>query len=373
MIHPLEQSWQARYFDGRRPIRHDVMLRLGDRGIAVTEQSGEETLWLYTELRQVSGQYEGEQFCFERNGSDPPESIVIDDERFVAALHQHAPAEQRDWGRNMQSIGWPRVILAGLGVVALASGFYFWGTQMLAEVTAEVVPVSVEEKLGEAVANSFAPETSRCDSEELQSAIDQMVARLEAAAPANPYRFRVAIARDDMVNAFAAPGGQIIVFNGLVKRTETPEELAGVLAHEMQHVIQQHSTRAIISAMGGRAVLAVLTGDTGSSSMMVEGAATLVNLHYAREAEEAADSAAAETLRRADIDPIALADFFQIIQKEEGDLPDTIQYLSTHPDTDARIARLGELAASEEPVEAQPILPGVDWKVLRRACSSPPG
>ncbi|MCP5120593.1 MAG: M48 family metalloprotease, partial [bacterium] len=255
MIHPLEQSWQARYFDGRRPIRHDVILQLGERGIAVREASGEETLWLYRELRQVSGQYEGEQFCFERDGSDPPESIVVEDERFFAALRQHAPAAEQDWGRNTTSIGWPRVILAGLAVAALAAGLYFWGTRMLADVASEVVPVGVEERLGEAVANTLAPEDDRCQSEELQVAVESIVARLAEASSENPYEFRVAIAKDGMVNAFAAPGGYIVVFNGLVERTRSPVEPAGVRAHEMQHVIEQPSTRASIGPMGGRAAL----------------------------------------------------------------------------------------------------------------------
>ncbi|MCP5114465.1 MAG: M48 family metallopeptidase, partial [bacterium] len=197
------------------------------------------------------------------------------------------------------------------------------------------------------------------------------MARLEEAAPENPYQFRVTLARDGMVNAFAAPGGYVVVFSGLLEKSETPEELAGVLAHEMQHVIQQHSTRAIIGQMGGRAVLSMFTGDAGSGSMMMESAAMLVDLHYARAAEEAADTAGLETLHQAKIDPKAMADFFRIIQEEELNLPDSVQYLSTHPDTAARIERLQELAG-EEPVDAEPLLAGVDWKVLRKACSSAP-
>lgn len=367
MIHPLAQVWTARYYDGRRPLRHEVELRLSEDGLKVVRDQQEE-FWRWEELRQVSGDYEGEQLGFERAGSDPPESIVVPDPRFLAAIRQHAPNAPQRWASERTRVGWPRVMLAGVAAFALAGAFYFWGTRMLAELAAEVIPVSVEETLGEAVANSLAPEEDRCDSEELVAALNEIVGRLEATAGDQPYSFRVVVARNGMVNAFAAPGGHIVVFTGLVERSEKPEELAAVLAHEMQHVIQQHSTRALVGQMGARAVLALLTGDSGSGSMVMEGAATLVDLHYFRSDEEAADEGAIEMLRAAGIDPAALADFFTMIQEEGGDIPDAIQYLSTHPATGERIERIR--VAAGEAFEARPLLEGVNWAELRKGCGN---
>src|SRR5437899_1914268 len=77
-------------------------------------------------------------------------------------------------------------------------------------------------------------------------AIGAIVKRLMEPQPISPYTVRVTVVDDGTVNAFAVPGGQVVLLRGLVERTRTPEELAGVLAHELQHVLQRHTTRLLL-------------------------------------------------------------------------------------------------------------------------------
>jgi Zn-dependent protease with chaperone function len=86
-----------------------------------------------------------------------------------------------------------------------------------------------------------------------------------AAAPGSPYHVRLLVADSPVVNAFAAPGGRIVVFRGLLEKTGRPEELAGVLAHEMQHVVLRHPLEAILRQISLRALAAVLSARRRSS------------------------------------------------------------------------------------------------------------
>ena len=118
-----------------------------------------------------------------------------------------------------------------------------WGIPAAAAILAAHVPVSWEERLGQAAVEQLTASRRRCVDPEREAAIDAIVKLLLAPRPSVPYTFRVTVVDDQTVNAFAVPGGQVILLRGLLERTRTPEELAGVLAHELQHVLQRHATR----------------------------------------------------------------------------------------------------------------------------------
>ena len=85
---------------------------------------------------------------------------------------------------------------------------------------------------------------------------------LLSAVPDQPYNFRIYVHPSKTVNALALPGGTIILFQGLINITDTPEELAGVMAHEFQHVLKRHSTRGIIRSEAINIFATVVSGDS---------------------------------------------------------------------------------------------------------------
>ena len=140
------------------------------------------------------------------------------------------------------------------------------------------------------------------------------------------YEFHVA--EDTSLNAFALPGGVIVVNTGLIAATTRPEELAGVLAHEVQHVELRHSTRGMVQDLGLRGLFALATGDL-AGSLLGEAAVGLTSLKFSRDDESEADHAAVDSLIAADIDPSGLAAFFEIMNKQGKDAPTA--FVSTHP------------------------------------------
>ena len=142
------------------------------------------------------------------------------------------------------------------------------------------------------------------------------------------YTYEFHVSDDTSLNAFAMPGGVIVVNRGLIAATTRPEELAGVLAHEVQHVELRHSIRGMVKDLGLRGLFAFATGDL-SGSLAGEAAVRLASLKFSRDDESQADRAAFDALVAADIDPSGLPAFFAIMSKQGKDAP--AAFVSTHP------------------------------------------
>ena len=180
------------------------------------------------------------------------------------------------------------------------------------------------------------------------------------------------IVNSGIVNAVAAPGGNIIVFRGLLERTESAEELAGVLAHEVEHVLHRHVTRAIFQQASTGILMAALVGDVSSVvAYGLEGARTLGDLQMSRGAESEADREGMRLLQTAGIDTAGMITFFEKLSARErgGDI--VPRYLRTHPTTAERIATLRTLAAAGPRAERR-LLPEDDWDSVKNLCGELP-
>ncbi|MCI0546706.1 MAG: M48 family metallopeptidase [Candidatus Rokubacteria bacterium] len=365
-------TWAGFYVDGRTAARRAARVRLMQQGLEVELEGGESRFWRYAELRQTQGFYRGEEVRLERG--EAGEALLVPDVGFLTALRDRAPEEGRRFhdprrrARRLQL-----TVLAGLAVIAVIAGLYLWGVPALARAAAARVPVAWEAELGAAVLDQLAPPARRCDDPVLAEALGAIVERLRAPVRDTPYAFRVIVLDDPGVNAFALPGGSIVVLRGLLERTRRPEELAGVLAHEMQHVIQRHATRALIQQASTGLLLTALSGDaTGSMVYALQAARVLGTLRYSRQAEAEADGEGMRLLLEARVDPAGMVAMFQAIAEQEGPagrhVPD---FLQTHPSPPDRLERLRALSA-EAPGPARPLLPGRDWGAIARRCRLTP-
>jgi predicted Zn-dependent protease len=188
-----------------------------------------------------------------------------------------------------------------------------------------------------------------------------MTQRMTAQISDSPYKFEVTVVKSDVINAFALPGGYVVVFTGLIKKAESGEEVAGVLSHELNHVLQRHGLERIVKSLGLMAVAAIVFGNQqGLVGMMKQLGVELFTLKFGREQETEADLKGLQLLQRAKIDPAGMITFFERLSaKDEG----RMEWLSTHPMSAARAERLkAELAAlpkkSPEPFT-------FDWKQVQ--------
>jgi predicted Zn-dependent protease len=264
-----------------------------------------------------------------------------------------------------------RVLLtvgAAAGALAIGAVLYVWGIPAAAGMLATRVPVSWEERLGQAAVEQITASKRRCVDPERDQVIAEIVKRLLSPQPTTAYTFRVTVVDDPTVNAFAVPGGQIVLLRGLVERTRSPEELAGVLAHELQHVLQRHSTRLLMQHASTGLLLVAVSGDiTGAMAYGIESARVLGTLRYSRHLESEADVEGLRMLLAAEVDPRGMIAFFETMRAAERDA--AFRYLASHPLAADRVDTLKQLAEAHKK-EFRPLLPGRDWTDVRRVCGT---
>lgn len=136
------------------------------------------------------------------------------------------------------------------------------------------------------------------------------------------YSFRV-IDKDD-VNAFALPGGYVFVFRGLVEKVDSDDELAGVIAHEIAHVVARHSIKRLQGGLGYTVlqILMVATGAApGREAGRIDAAFGQLIMSYSREDEALADKIAIKYLKKAGYDPFAMLSFLEKLQQVNRERP----------------------------------------------------
>jgi predicted Zn-dependent protease len=294
-------------------------------------------------------------------------TLVVSAPGFLAALREHAPEARFQAPVAGKGLGL-RIAGSLASTAALVAAFYVWGIPVVAEVAAARVPIAWEEKLGQVVVDQLAPPAERCTDPQAQAAAEAIVARLAAARP-SPYHYKVAIARNEQINAFAAPGGYVVVFTGLLKKTKRPEELAGVLAHELQHVQRRHTTKALLRQASMQLLLSALTGDMGQVGQALGIAGTVGTLGYQRADEAEADREGMRILQAARLDGQGMIEAFEMLRRE-ADAPSHARlpgFLSTHPDTGDRIAALRRLVR-EAHGAPRPFAPAIDWEAATGGC-----
>ena len=166
-----------------------------------------------------------------------------------------------------------------------------------------------------------------------------------------PYAFHVVNQKE--INAFALPGGTIYVNLGTIQAADSEAELAGVLAHEIAHVVQRHGTRAASKEMAAEVPLALLAGILGKSTAAQ---ATALGISFgvgsyflknSRQSESEADLLGADIMYDAGYDPHALAEFFTKLEDEAGGRGSELdQFFSDHPDPGNRVEAVNREAAT---------------------------
>jgi predicted Zn-dependent protease len=158
------------------------------------------------------------------------------------------------------------------------------------------------------------------------------------------YTIDLYFVKDASINAFALPGGRVIIQTGLIENAKSWEEVMGVLSHELSHVTRRHHIRGVINNLGIYAILSATIGDVSAlAGTVVNLGGDLASLSNSRDFEYEADEKGWEYLNKADINPSGLISFFETLKKENKTKIDStlekvdLSFLSTHPDTQARI------------------------------------
>lgn len=254
-----------------------------------------------------------------------------------------------------------------VGFVGLVIGVWllYVGLNWAVGALVEFVPPEAEGFLAAGSVAELEPKVVK--DEQLQAALDDMVARLKPKD--SPYDFRMRAVQDESENAFALPGGEMFVTTGLIQAASSPDEVAGILGHEMQHVLGRHSLRSMGMKLGVQLALLYFLGDAGLSSTVAQGSTALVGLDFDRRQESESDRVGVRLAHAAGYDPTAMARFFERSSAEGGSevAQRAMALLSDHPADAARIAEIRKLSAELQPQRPKPSQAAIaQWRALAR-------
>lgn len=231
----------------------------------------------------------------------------------------------------------------------LASGIYilFESRSYLSLAVAKQIPMEWEKNFGDTVFTQYALSSEFIDDPQIKLAVRSLADPLLSSLDETGYEFKLHVIEDSSLNAFAFPGGNIVLHSGLILQADTPEEILGVLAHEISHVTRKHGLRGIIETVGLYALVDAVLGDaSGIIAVIADNGAILLSQKYSRDFEREADDQGLDYLVAAKIDPRGMIQFFEKLMDETMDLPGGIAeatgFLSTHPASQERIETLNQ-------------------------------
>jgi beta-barrel assembly-enhancing protease len=324
---------KAKYFDGTVREGQDAVIDLLSESIKI--QPNEEgfklpVYWPVVQVKQVR-HHKPRHIMLQSTvnnrhylelGKDDFETMVIPYYRNAAFTQ---PLIEKKSSSLKYILALSTVILTVLAVV------YFLVVPWVAERFAKVVPKDTEVQIGETMFKSTIAQYSVNDS--ATKVINEFFKQIKRP---QDYDIKITVVNNPQVNAFAMPGGNIVVFDGIIKKMDAYPQLAALLGHEFSHVQYRHTTRSIFRSMGGYLFIAALVGDAnGVVSIIADNANSLQNLGYSRGLEHEADEEGFKLLVDNQIDPKGMLQLFEKLEEETKgqDMP---EFLSSHPVTQSR-------------------------------------
>ena len=317
---------------GIDPAQSGARFSVSALGIQFQGQHADLAIPGWSALRWRKGGFNDTQLLIEWTTSDGEFSLSVGNAASQAALLAHLPGAARDTsgpsGATRTASSTMILVLVFLPIVVI--GLLVWQADRLIDWAVSNIPVETEIRLGR---EAFAQQRQGLAIVDDHPALP-MLRRIGAdLTTGSPYPYEFHIVRDESINAFAMPGGFVVVHTGLLASADSAEELAAVVAHEVQHVERRHGLRGLVHAAGWRAVLSLILGNTGGS-IAGSWVQNLGDLRFSRSQETDADLEGVKALVRADIDPKGMVAFFSRLAKDPSHLP---ALLSSHPASAERL------------------------------------
>jgi Zn-dependent protease with chaperone function len=284
-------------------------------------------------LKDTNASFEFSRQLSRLKNNRQPGEIHIEGKEAAAFINGLKNEEQKPWYKKENGKQWIRNSLLLTGILGLLFFIYLLIVPWLSEKMASNVSVKMEQQFGDAVYDAMGL-TGRED-KKASLLLNDFFYSMEITTP---YSVRVSVVKDNTVNAFALPGGRIVVYDALLKKIENYPELAALLCHEFTHVNNKHSTKSIFRRLGSQVFLGLLFGRFGTvTSVLVNHADNLKSLTYSRGLEKEADMEGLSLLIQRKINPEGFVTLFTTLKNSSSSdiLP---EFLGSHPDIDKRIA-----------------------------------
>jgi predicted Zn-dependent protease len=355
---PAAVEQRAVFLDGRSNRKRKVTLRFSN-ALDIVEEGAVVESWSYDQVRRADG---------------PPGLLRLSCEKALpfARLEVAEEATIRMIAANCRQLGaghasgirTGRIVAWSLAAAASILGITYFGLPYAAERIAPLVPTAVEARIGEGAEKQIGAifGDKRCEDPAGRTALVTLINKLKRAGDMDTPIIATVVS-SSTENAFALPGGRVYVFDGLLKKAQNVDELAGVLAHELGHVKHLHVMRRIIQAGGTSFLIGLLFGDVSGGTAMVYVGRELINSSYSRDSEREADAFAIAAMQKLGRSPKPLGEF--LVRMTKGMDKKVISILSSHPMSEDRLAMMAKADLSRPGPE---LLTPAEWQALKNIC-----
>ncbi|MGC1776719.1 MAG: M48 family metallopeptidase [Xanthobacteraceae bacterium] len=348
------------YFDGTTNRRHTVALAF-DADLEISENGAVVASWHYDDLRNADGGLG--TLRLKSLSALPLARLEISDRLVQTEIRARARFLDVDHGGGKQTF---RIVAWSLAAIASIAGIVFFGVPFAAERLVPLIPVSFERRLGDMADNQTRAIFGRgtCSDPAGNAAFAKLVETLQRAGHVD-MPLQTAILVSPVPNAFALPGGKIYLLNGLLQKANNADEIAGVIAHEMGHVVHRDQTRMLLENGSTAFIIGLLFGDITGSSAVIFGTRSLFQASYSRDAEANADAFAIKVMHNLGRSPAPMGELLFRITGEQGGR--MIGILASHPLTEERRALMRR---EDRPATGPDILSAAEWHALKSVCHS---
>ncbi len=355
-----QEIYESRWNSGETAGTMPATVFLGPGGLSIRDPQTQAqiALWNYEDLTAGApvGKRSGDVLL--RNKQTPRATLFIEGPGIGEAVIVRAPQIAQSFQRR-------RIVLYGLiftVLVAAVGAVLFFSDFSASKEVARFIPEELADRMGRQGIEAFGPVAPSCVNQPGNVALQRILDRLQGSGNfGRPFKLHVT--KSSTQNAFALPGRHIVLLSGLVNKAKSPEEVAGVMAHEMGHELERDPEAGLVRAIGMQTMLMLLSG--GGNGTALDLGAVLLQLQYSRDAEHLADVHAVEILRKARIAPKATGDFFSRDTVAETITDRSITtYLSTHPSSKER----AKLFFSQPAYATEPVLTAEEWKAAQVIC-----
>jgi beta-barrel assembly-enhancing protease len=279
------------------------------------------------------------------------------------------------WRRSTTRQRWVwKTVLGSLATLTLATVLLVWQHDRVAQWLTWQIPREVENTLAEGLVAQLKRDKTMLDSGPAVAALQQIGERL---TQGSAYRYQWYVVDDKNVNAFALPGGVIVVHSGLLQVATSADEVASVLAHEVQHVEQRHALRNMVNQAGLAAAMLVVLGDVNSVVVLIAHQASAQ--FFSRGMETEADMHGVRLLHERKFLTQPMVSMFEKLKhshsgktkppgkkpeaKAEDDDNDALGWLSSHPQVDERLRAIKAFVAANPCADCRAL--AIDWPAVQ--------
>lgn len=347
--------WPAEFGDGQTPVMHAALVQL-EAGVLQIDASDDGRRLASWPLAAVALDELSEGVAHAHCTEQPHAMLSFAEPALAAALRERVgqrSAKHEPGSRTSHA-------LLYLLLIALFAGGIYLAIPGFSRAVAHQIPLEYERELGAGMLLLISRDyCSDVRADEVLAALER---RLD---PRDAVQAELHVMRSPVVNAFALPGGVVVLTEGLLDEARGPDEIAGVLAHELEHVRQRHVMTHFVRASLLAAGWSVAVGDYAGLMVIDPGTAfQIANLRFSRDEEAAADEGAARALDAAGISRRGLYDFFERLSDKTDFMP---QWLASHPSSASRARALDDGERAER--STSPALEAGELEILRAACN----